>query len=474
MPEARFDLIIIGGGPAGHVGAERAGALGKKVLVAEKSHLGGVCLNQGCIPTKTLLYSAKLYAQARHSEAFGVTVEGARYDLAKAMAWKTKTVETIRKGIAYQFRTHGVELAAGTARILGRSGGLTTVEVDGKRYSAPNLMIATGSAPVVLPIPGAERAMGSTEALEIATLPKSIVVIGGGYIGMEFASYFTQVGAKVSVVEMLPEVVPLLDPAIAKILRGSLPDADFHLGAKVLAIEPDPANKAGHVVRFSKDGREQSIAAEAVLMSVGRKPIVDGIGLEAVGVEFDRKGIRVDDRLRTNVPGIWAAGDVNGRSMLAHSASRMAEVAVADMFAGDAARAAGGPQAGNAPAAPMMRYNAIPWVVYTYPEVAGAGMSEEQAKTAGRSVKTAVLDHRANGRFVAESDRTRGTTKVVVDAATGVLLGVQIIGPYSSEMIAGAAAMIEAELRVKDIREIVFPHPTVSEAIRDTIWSLKE
>lgn len=468
MPEARFDLIIIGAGPAGHIAAERAGALGKKVLVAEKAHLGGVCTNQGCIPTKTLLYSAKLYAQARHSEAFGVSVEGARYDIAKAMAWKTKTIETIRKGIAYQFRTHGVELATGSARIVGRAGGLTTVEVDGKQYSAPNVMIATGSAPVVLPIPGAERAMGSTEALEISTLPKSIVVIGGGYIGMEFASYFTQVGAKVSVVEMLPEVVPLLDPAIAKVLRGSLPDADFHLGAKVLAIEPDPANKAGHVVRFSKDGKEQSIAAEAVLMSVGRKPIVDGIGLESVGVEFDRKGIRVDDRMRTNVPGIWAAGDVNARSMLAHSASRMAEVAVADMFAGDAA------QAGNAPSAQVMRYNAIPWVVYTYPEVAGAGMSEEQAKAAGRTVTTAMLDHRANGRFVAESDRTRGMTKVVVDAATGVLLGVQIIGPYSSEMIAGVAAMIEAELRVKDIREIVFPHPTVSEAIRDTIWSLKE
>jgi dihydrolipoamide dehydrogenase len=468
MPEARFDLIIIGAGPAGHIAAERAGALGKKVLVAEKAHLGGVCTNQGCIPTKTLLYSAKLYAQARHSEAFGVSVEGARYDIAKAMAWKTKTIETIRKGIAYQFRTHGVELATGSARIVGRAGGLTTVEVDGKQYSAPNVMIATGSAPVVLPIPGAERAMGSTEALEISTLPKSIVVIGGGYIGMEFASYFTQVGAKVSVVEMLPEVVPLLDPAIARVLRGSLPDADFHLGAKVLAIEPDPANKAGHVVRFSKDGKEQSIAAEAVLMSVGRKPIVDGIGLESVGVEFDRKGIRVDDRMRTNVPGIWAAGDVNARSMLAHSASRMAEVAVADMFAGDAA------QAGNAPSAQVMRYNAIPWVVYTYPEVAGAGMSEEQAKAAGRTVTTAMLDHRANGRFVAESDRTRGMTKVVVDAATGVLLGVQMIGPYSSEMIAGVAAMIEAELRVKDIREIVFPHPTVSEAIRDTIWSLKE
>ncbi len=478
MAEARFDLIIIGAGPAGHVAAERAGALGKKVLVVEKSHLGGVCLNQGCIPTKTLLYSAKLYAQARHSEAFGVTVDGARYDLAKAMAWKTKTVETIRKGIAYQFRTHGVELATGSARILSRSAGVTTVEVDGKQYSAANVLVATGSAPVVLPIPGAERAMGSTEALEITALPKSIVVIGGGYIGMEFASYFTQVGAKVTVVEMLPEIVPLLDPAIAKLLRGSLPDVDFHLGAKVLAIEPDPANRAGSVVRFSKDGKEQSIAADAVLMSVGRKPIVDGLGLETAGVDFDRKGIRVDDRLRTNVPGIWAAGDVNARSMLAHSASRMAEVAVADMFSGSAPAAPAGnapaAPAGNAPAAPVMRYNAIPWVVYTYPEVAGAGMSEEQAKAAGRAVKTAVLDHRANGRFVAETDRTRGMTKVVVDAGSGVLLGVQMIGPYSSEMIAGAAAMIEAELRVKDIREIVFPHPTVSEAIRDTIWSLKE
>ena len=458
MPDARYDLIIIGGGPAGHVAAERAGALGKKVLVVEKSHLGGVCLNQGCIPTKTLLYSAKLFSQARHSETYGVIVEGARYDLAKAMAWKAKVVETIRKGIAYQFRTHGVELVTGSARIASRAAGLVTVEVDGKPYAAPNLLIATGSTPVVLPIPGAERAMGSTEALEIQKLPKSIVVIGGGYIGMEFASYFTQVGTKVSVVEMLPEIVPLLDPAIAKVLRGSLPDVDFHLGAKVLAIEPDGADRAAHRVRFLQEGKEQSIQAEAVLMSAGRRPIVESIGLEGAGVDFDRKGIRVDERMRTNVPGIWAAGDVNGRSMLAHSASRMGEVAVADMF--------GSPQ--------RMRYDAIPWVVYTNPEVSGAGLSEEQARAAGRSVKTASLDHRANGRFVAENEKGRGMCKIVVDAASGALLGAQMIGPFSSEIIAGAAAMIEAELRVKDIREIVFPHPTVSEALRDTVWALKE
>ncbi len=448
MPDSQHDLIIIGAGPAGHIAAERAGARGKKALVIEQSHLGGVCLNQGCIPTKTLLNSAKLYAHALHGGVFGVHVDGVRYDLPAAMAWKKKVVETLRKGIAFQFRTHGVEAVTGPARMTGRG----SVEAGGRTFTAPRILVATGSLPVVIPVPGAERTLGSTEALEITALPKSVAVIGGGYIGMEFASYFSQLGVKVTVVEMLPEIVPLLDPDIAALLRKSLPEVDFRLGARVLAVETGG-------VRFSAGGAEDTVKAEMVLMAVGRKPNVDGLGLETAGVEFDKKGIRVDERMRTNVPGIWAAGDVTGRSMLAHSASRMAEVAVADMFGTEQATA---PQ--------HMRYSAVPWVVYTNPEVAGAGIGETQAKAEGRRVVTAILDLRANARFVAENDKARGMCKVIVDADTRALVGVQMIGPYVSEMVFGAAAMIEAELRVQDIREIIFPHPTVSEAIRDALW----
>jgi dihydrolipoamide dehydrogenase len=451
MADQSFDLAIVGAGPAGHVAAERAGRLGKRVLVVERSHLGGVCLNQGCIPTKTLLAGAKLFSHARHGQAFGVTVDGAQYDLAQAMAWKAKTVETLRKGIAFQFKKAGIEHVTGTARLAGPR----AIEVDGRTILADRILLAPGSAPAVLPVPGADcpHVMGSTEALEIASLPKSVAIVGGGYIGMEFATYFARLDVKVAVIEMLPEIVPLLDAEIAVLLRRSLPGVEFHLASRVLAYEPGG-------VRFTRDGKEQVATAERVLVAVGRRPIVEGMGLETAGVEFDRKGVKVDDRMRTNVPGIWAAGDVTGRSMLAHSASRMGEVAVADMFA-----AAGAP-------ASRMRWNAIPWVVYTDPEVAGVGLSEAQAKEQGRAVKVAKLDLRANARFVAESDGTRGMVKVVVDAASDLLLGVQVIGPYASEIVPAAAAMIESELRARDVREIVFPHPTVSEIVRDALWEL--
>jgi dihydrolipoamide dehydrogenase len=448
MAETDFDLAIIGAGPAGHVAAERAGRLGKRVLVVERSHLGGICLNQGCIPAKTLLHSAKLFAHAQHGQSFGVTVEGARYDLAKAMAWKTRTVETLRKGIAFQFRKVSVELVQGTARLAGPR----AIEVDGRTYGAERILLATGSSAATLPVPGADapNVMGSTEALEITSLPQSLVIVGGGYIGMEFATFFSRLGVKVTVIEMLPEIVPLLDADIAVLLRRSLPDAEFHLGSKVLSYGADG-------VRFVKDGKEQTAAAERVLVAVGRRPIVEGLGLEAAGVDFDRKGVKVDDRMRTNVPGIWAAGDITGRSMLAHAASRMGEVAVADMFG---------------VGTPHMRWHAIPWVVYTDPEVAGVGLSEAQAREQGRAVKVAKLDLRANGRFVAENDGTRGMCKVVVDAASDLVLGVQMIGPYASEIIQGAATMIESELRARDVREIVFPHPTVSEILREALWEL--
>jgi dihydrolipoamide dehydrogenase len=459
MADASFDLAIVGAGPAGHVAAERAGHLGKRVLVIERAHLGGVCLNQGCIPTKTLLAGAKLFSHARHGQAFGVTVDGARYDLAKAMAWKAKTVEALRKGIAFQFRKAAVEHVTGTARLTGPR----SIEVDGRAFRADRLLLAPGSAPAVLPVPGADspHVMGSTEALEIASLPKSLAIVGGGYIGMEFATYFARLGVKVAVIEMLPEIVPLLDAEIAVLLRRSLPEVEFHLGSRVLAYEPDG-------VCFARDGKEQVAPAERVLVAVGRRPIVEGLGLETAGVDFDRKGVKVDDRMRTNVPGIWAAGDVTGRSMLAHSASRMGEVAVADMFGGGAAATGG---TGAAPAS-RMRWNAIPWVVYTDPEVAGVGLSEAQAKEQGRPVKVAKLDLRANARFVAESDGTRGMVKVVVDAGSDLVLGVQLIGPYASEIVQGAAVMIESELRARDVREIVFPHPTVSEIVRDAMWEL--
>lgn len=441
-----YDLIVVGAGPGGYIAAERAGAVGKSVLLIEKSHLGGVCTNEGCIPTKSLLNSAKQYVHGLEAGQFGVHFESARFDLAEAMAWKQNVIETLRKGIAYLMKKHKVEVITGEAEFLDRQ----TVRVNGKTYQGQHLIIATGSSAAIPPIPGADspHVVTNREILQITELPKKLVIIGGGYIGMEFASFFSNVGVEAHIVEMMPEIVPMMDADFAKLLRKSINKVFYHLGAKVEAI-------AGDTVTFSTNGKSESLQADLILMSVGRRPNVQG--LEKLGLDIRPQGIKVNENMQTNVPGVYAIGDVNGESLLAHSASRMAEVAV-NVICGKHDR---------------MRYHAVPWVVYTLPEVAGCGLTEQEAKKQGISIKTATVQMRANGRFLAEyGKRSPGICKVVVDAETNVLKGVHLLGAVSSELIYGVAAMIEAELRVQDIQEIIFPHPTVSEIIKDTLWEL--
>ena len=447
MSENTYDLIVIGAGPGGYIAAERAGAKGKKAVLIEKEHLGGVCLNRGCIPSKTLLYSAKLFTQARHSQVYGVYVENSYFDLSQVMARKQKTIETLRRGIAFQMKRHHVEVVQGEATLVDRR----TVQVNGSQYRADNIIIATGSSPIQPPIPGADQphVLTSDQILDIDALPESLVIIGGGVIGCEFASFFSSVGVKVAVIEMLPEILPMMDAELAAMLRKSMKGVDFHIGCKVQCIVADN-------VTYDQDGKQHTIAAETVLMSIGRKPNVAGLGLEKVGVDFDQRGIKVNDKLQTNIPGIYAIGDVNTKSMLAHSASRMGEVAVNNMF--------GRPD--------VMRYQAIPWVVYTMPEIASVGLTETQAAAQGIATQTASLPMTANGRFLAENEGKRGLWKVIVDAQTQALLGVHIIGASASELIYGAAAMIEDEFRVQDIEEVVFPHPTVSELFKDTLFEI--
>ena len=447
MSENTYDLIVIGAGPGGYIAAERAGAKGKKAVLIEKEHLGGVCLNRGCIPSKTLLYSAKLFTQAQHSQAYGVYVENPYFDLSQVMARKQKTIETLRRGIAFQMKRHHVEVVQGEATLVDRR----TVQVNGSLYRADNIIIATGSSPIQPPIPGSDQphVLTSDQILDIDALPESLVIIGGGVIGCEFASFFSSVGVKVAVIEMLPEILPMMDAELAAMLRKSMKGVDFHIGCKVQCIGADN-------VTYDQDGKQHTIAADKVLMAIGRKPNVAGLGLEKVGVDFDRRGIKVNDKLQTNIPGIYAIGDVNTKSMLAHAASRMGEVAVNNMF--------GRPD--------VMRYQAIPWVVYTMPEIASVGLTETQAAAQGIATQTASLPMTANGRFLAENEGKRGLWKVVVDAQTQALLGVHIIGAAASELIYGAAAMIEDEFRVQDIEEVVFPHPTVSEIFKDTLFEI--
>ncbi len=441
-----YDLIVIGAGPGGYVAAERAGEHGKRVLLIEKGELGGVCLNCGCIPSKTLLHSAKVYHYAAHGEAYGVRADSVQFDFAKVMDRKREVIATLRKGIAGLMKQNKVKVIQGQARLTAERG---VVEVAGERYKGAAILLATGSSPARPPIPGIDAAhvYDSTGILELDALPERVTVIGGGVIGCEFACFFGTLGIPVDVIEMLPEICPAVDAELAKVLRQELGTRNvaFHLGARVKEIGAES-------VTFEKGGRTESVAAGHVLVATGRVCNVQDLGLEAAGVDFDRRGIRVDERCATNVPGVYAVGDVTGRQWLAHSASRMGEVVVHNLCGRE----------------DRMRYDAIPGVVYTTPEVATVGLTEAAAKERGVAVKVSKRPMAASGRFLAEHAGGRGFCKLVVEAETGVLLGVHMIGGACSEMIFGAAAMIETETRLRELEEIVFPHPTVSELIRDT------
>jgi len=448
MSEKKYDLIIIGAGPGGYLAAERAGHKGKNVLIIEKEkRLGGVCLNKGCIPTKTLLNSAKIFYKSQNSESYGVTVSDAKYNFDSAMKWKGKVVDLMTRGVAYQMKRFNVDVIEGEAKFVSRN----SVSVNGAEYSGDNIIIATGSSPAKIPINGIDQphVITSDEVFNIAEPPKNLVIIGGGVIGLEFASYFSMIDVNVTVLEMLPEVIPNVDAEIAKLLRTSLKGCNILTGVKASRIEKDK-------VIYIQDDKEVCVDADLVLLAVGRIPNVEGIGLENLNLEYSKKGIVVNDKMQTNLPNVYAVGDVTGKSLLAHSAYRMGEVAVNIMF-GEKDK---------------MRYNAVPWAIYTNPELSGVGLTEKEAKEKGYNIKTASMQLRANGRFYAEHGNEKGICKVVIDADTDLLLGVFLLGGVSSEIIHSAAIMIESELRVKDIKEIIFPHPTVSEAIKDTLWEL--
>jgi len=448
------DLLIIGGGPAGYVAAERAGHHGLSVTLFEKKALGGVCLNEGCIPTKTLLYSAKTYENALHADKYGVQTENVGYDYEKIVSRKNKVVRKLVAGVKSKMAANKVTVIEGAATIVGRGQDGIEVSCNGNIYKGKNLLICTGSEATVPPIPGLKEAgdvvVTNREILELKQQPKSLVVIGGGVIGMEFASFFNSLGTKVTIVEMLPEILGGLDFEISAMLRDiyAKKGIDFHLNAKVVQVD-------GHKVVFEKEGKTQTVEGEKILLSVGRRPVTQGFGLENLNVELNRGGIKTDEKMCTNVPGVFAAGDVTGFSLLAHTASREGEVVVNNLV---------GRQ-------DRMRYNAIPGVVYTNPEVAGVGETEESAKAKGIAYKVAKLPMSYAGRFVAENEGGNGLCKVLVGEKYGEVIGVHLLGNPSSEIIYGACMAIEQEMTIKELQEVVFPHPTVSEIIKETIMS---
>jgi dihydrolipoamide dehydrogenase len=365
------------------------------------------------------------------------------------MAWKEEAIQTLRSSIEFVERTNKVDMVFGEAVFVSAH----QVRVDGETYEGEYLILATGSSPFLPPIKGSEdrkRVLTSDEILCIDELPSSLAIIGGGVIGVEFASYFSMLGVKVCVIEMMDEILPMMDNEFARLMRRSMSGVDFYLGCKVKEITER------QVVYTDAKGVEQSLDASLVLLSIGRKANIGG--LEPLHLELGPKGVVVDGRMRTSVENIYAIGDVNGKSQLAHSAERMAIVAISNIF-------------GNKDL--EMRYDAIPWVVYGNPEASGCGLTETEAKKQGREVVCASAFMRSNGRFLAEQGKkASGLVKLVADAKTLSILGVHMIGPYSSEIIWGASQIIEAGMTVKDIKNTIFPHPSVSEVISACAWAL--
>lgn len=448
-----FDLAIIGGGPGGYVAAERGAARGLKVVLFEKKSLGGVCLNEGCIPTKTLLYSAKVYDTAKNGAKYGIQAGDVAFDYGKVAKRKDKVVKKLVGGVGAKMKGHGVTVIKESAMIQGRSQDGISISAGDDTVLAKNLLICTGSEAFVPPIPGldpnAKNILTNREILDLKELPKSLVIIGGGVIGMEFASMYSSFGVEVTVIEMMDKILGEMDADMSKMLQDiyAKRGVKFELGARVTEIK-------GNEVVYDKDG-VASVSAEAILVSVGRRPVTQGFGLENLGVELIKGGIKVTDKMETNIPNVYAAGDVTGFSLLAHTASREGEVVVNNLTGRK----------------DVMRYNAIPGVVYTNPEISGVGHTEKTAKAAGIDYKIAELPMAYAGRFVAENEGGAGVCKVLVGAKYGEVIGVHMLGNPSSEMIYGACMAIESEMTLTELEEVVFPHPTVSEIFKETVFS---
>lgn len=453
-----FDLVVIGGGPAGYLGAERAGHAGLKTLVIEKREFGGVCLNEGCVPSKTFLNSAKVTDYINEAASFGVKVEGKPVvDQKFVVERKNKVVKMLVSGIKGQLAANKVVTKNAAAYIEGKAAEGYIVKAGEEKVIAKRLLIATGSAPVVPPIPGLKEGLEAglvltnKEVLDLTEIPEKFVIIGGGVIGLEMASYFSSVGSKVTVVEMLDKIAGPTEKEISKILQKAMEKkgVTFDLGCKVTAIEKDG-------VVFERNGKSEKVLADKILLSIGRRAVTKDIGLENIGVNMERGAVITDDTMRTNVANVYAAGDVNGKIMLAHTAYREAEVAVNNML-GKKDR---------------MRYNVIPSVIYTHPEAGTVGETEESAKAKGLDVKTVSIPMTYSGRYVAENTDLTGVCKLVVNKATNTLIGAHIIGSYAGEFIVSVSELIDLEVDIENIKKLVFPHPTVCEIVREAVFKI--
>lgn len=446
----KYDVAIIGGGPAGYTAAEKAAKGGLSTVLFEKNALGGVCLNEGCVPTKTLLYSAKTYDQIKHASKYAVSAENPSFDYPKIIARKNKVVKKLTAGIRMKMKESGVEVIAGEAMIQGKTDeGNILIQCAEQVYEAKNLLVCTGSESVIPPIPGVNETeyWTSREALQSKELPASLIIIGGGVIGMEFASFFNSMGTEVQVVEMLDKILGPMDKELSDMLQAEYAKrgVKFYLGHKVTGIH-------GQEVTVEKDGESFTLHGEKVLLSVGRRPVTKGFGLETLALEPFRNGIKVNEYMQTSLPNVYACGDITAFSLLAHTAVSEAEVAI-DHILGKAR---------------AMSYKAIPGVVYTNPEIAGVGKTEEELQTSGTPYQVKKIPMAFSGRFVAENEMGNGVCKLIL-AEDGTLIGAHLLGNPASELIVIAGMAIEKGMKAEEIKSFVFPHPTVGEIIKEAL-----
>ncbi len=455
-----YFLAIIGGGPAGYTAAEKAAQAGKDVVLFEQTALGGTCLNVGCIPTKTLLYSAKQYYNAKNAAKYGVTAENVVFDYAKMAQRKTKVVRKLVAGIKQRLNNEQCTVVSGTASVVSRTDEQVVIACGEEQYTADNLLICTGASNFVPPIPGVKdnpAVWNSTDALAAIALPQSMLIVGGGVIGMEFATLYHELGVPVTVIEAMPTILPNLDQEVVSVLLEK-----YRKAGVLILTDTKVTEIQGNKVLTTVGEYE----AEHILVSVGRRANLQG--LEALGdIELYRGGIVVDDFMKTNLRNVYAAGDVTGKIMLAHVASRQAEVAVGRMLK----------------QLPLQRiaYNAIPSVVYTNPEIASVGMTEKEVSQfyqdmegkSAEEVQDMYEVHRLpmtySGRFVAENEGETGLCKMLIDKRNWTILGVHCVGNPCSEFIAAASFAVRMGYTVDEFRQVVFPHPTVSEILKEIL-----
>lgn len=446
----KYQVIIIGGGPAGYTAAETAGKAGLSVLLFEKQNLGGVCLNEGCIPTKTLLYSAKTYDGAKHASKYAVTVPEVSFDLSKIIARKSKVVRKLVLGVKGKLTSNNVTIVQSMAQIVDKN----TVRCGEETYECENLILCTGSETFIPPIAGIDTVNYWThrDALDNKELPASLAIVGGGVIGMEFASFFNSLGVQVTVIEMLDEILNGMDKELSALLRAEYAKRGirFLLSTKVISLSK---NETGTVVSYENAEDSGSVIAEKLLMSVGRRPVTKGFGLENLKLVLTERGnVAVNSKMQTSEPGVYVCGDLTGFSLLAHTAVREAEVAVHTILGRD----------------DVMSYRAIPGVVYTNPEIAGVGHTEESLLAKGIPYHIVKLPMAYSGRFVAENEGVNGMCKLLI-GEDKTILGAHVLGNPASEIITLAGMAVELKLTTTEWKKIVFPHPTVAEIFREAL-----